>query len=128
MLINAICRSYPEEILALLKGEGSTDDHNTLSTLIFCTTSAIKKIGRFTEAPPNGIVYRGLGNMLLPQSFWLPHGDPAWRGGVERAVMSTTLDKAVALFYAGGRGTLIEIRVCRAQMGGSISLLSQVDN
>jgi hypothetical protein len=64
--------------------------------------------------------------MLLPPQFWVPHGSPAWRGGVERALMSTTADKAVALFYANGRGTVVEISVGRIQIGGDVSFLSMV--
>jgi hypothetical protein len=75
---------------------------------------------------PLSKVYRGLGRMLLPAQFWVPHGNPAWRGGVERAFMSTTADKSVALFYANGRGTVIEITVGRIQIGGDVSFLSMV--
>ena len=64
--------------------------------------------------------------MLLPRQFWVAHGRPAWRGGVERAFMSTTTDKDVALFYANGRGTVVEIRVGRIQTGGDVSWLSMV--
>ncbi len=71
-------------------------------------------------------VYRGLGKMQLPPQFWVPHGNPAWRGGVERALMSTTADKGVALFYADGRGTVVEISVGRIQIGGDVSFLSMV--
>ena len=64
--------------------------------------------------------------MLLPRQFWVPHGRPAWRGGVERAFMSTTTDKDVALLYANGKGTVVEIRVGRIQTGGDVSWLSMV--
>jgi hypothetical protein len=64
--------------------------------------------------------------MLLPAQFWVPHGNPAWRGGVERAFMSTTADKAVALFYANGKGTVVEISVGRIQIGGDVAFLSMV--
>jgi hypothetical protein len=64
--------------------------------------------------------------MLLPHEFWVPHGEPAWKGGVERALMSTTADKAVALHYANGRGTVVEIDVGRIQIGGDVSILSMV--
>ena len=64
--------------------------------------------------------------MLLPAQFWVPHGEPAWRGGVEKAFMSTTADKSVALFYANGRGTVVEIDVGRIQIGGDVSFLSMV--
>jgi hypothetical protein len=71
-------------------------------------------------------VYRGLGTMLLPSEFWVPQGDPAWCGGVERALMSTTADMAVAFHYANGKGTVVEIDVGRIQTGGDISFLSMV--
>ena len=64
--------------------------------------------------------------MLLPREFWVPHGDPAWRGGVERAFMSTTMDKDVAMDYAKGRGTVVEISVGRIQNGGDVSWVSMV--
>ncbi len=64
--------------------------------------------------------------MHLPSQFWVPHGTPEWRGGVERAFMSTTADKSVALFYANGRGTVVEIGVGRIQIGGDVSFLSMV--
>ena len=64
--------------------------------------------------------------MLLPYEFWVPHGNPPWRGGVERALMSTTADKSVALHYANGKGTVVEIDVGRIQIGGEVAFLSMV--
>jgi hypothetical protein len=64
--------------------------------------------------------------MLLPAQFWVPHGNPPWCGGVERALMSTTADKAVAINYADGKGTVVEIDVGRIQIGGDVSFLSMV--
>jgi hypothetical protein len=82
----------------------------------------------FARSPLSSLskVYRGLGKMLLPAQFWVPHGTPEWRGGVERAFMSTTADKSVALYYANGRGTVLEVSVGRIQNGGDISFLSMV--
>jgi hypothetical protein len=40
--------------------------------------------------------------------------------------MSTTADKAVALHYANGKGTVVEINVGRIQIGGDVSFLSMV--
>ncbi len=66
--------------------------------------------------------------MLLPSEFWVPHcSRKAIRpgaGGVERALMSTTADMDVALHYANGRGTVVEIEVGRIQTGGDVSFLS----
>jgi hypothetical protein len=117
--MNGILRNFPQNIIEMLNG-------NTMCTTLFCISSALKKIGRGTELPSNGKVFRGLGKMLLPSQFWVPHDTPAWRGGVERAFMSTTADKSVALFYAKGRGTVVEIRVGRIQIGGDITFLSMV--
>jgi hypothetical protein len=119
VLMNGILRNFPQRILDLLLG-------NTMCTTLFCISSALKKIGRGTELPRSGKVYRGLGKMLLPSQFWVQHDTPAWRGGVERAFMSTTADKGVAVFYANGRGTVVEISVGRIQIGGDISFLSMV--
>ena len=126
MPINAICRNFPPAMLQVLQGRGGAEQRNTLATLLFCISSGIKKLGQFARLPANRKVYRGLGAMLLPSQFWVPHGTPEWRGGVERAFMSTTADKSVALFYANGRGTVVEISVGRIQIGGDVSFLSMV--
>jgi hypothetical protein len=129
MPINAVCRNFPPAMLKLLEGNaeaGGTEQNNTLATLLFCIASGIKKLGQLAQLPANNKVYRGLGTMLLPSEFWVPHGTPEWRGGVEQAFMSTTADKGVALFYANGRGTVVEISVGRIQMGGDVSFVSMV--
>ena len=64
--------------------------------------------------------------MLLPSQFWVPNGTPAWRGGIELAFMSTTIDKSVALDYARGRGTVVEIGIGRIHVGGDVSFVSLV--
>ena len=117
--MNGILRSFPLSLLDLLAG-------NTLCTTLFCISSALKKVATGTELPRSGKVYRGLGKMSLPAQFWVPHGDPAWRGGVERAFMSTTAERLVALFYANGRGTVVEISVGRIQIGGDVKFISMV--
>ncbi len=117
--MNGILRGFPDYIKKLLAG-------NTMCTTLFCISSALKKVGKASELPRSGKVYRGLGRLLLPSQFWVPHGNPAWRGGMEKAFMSTTADKSVALFYANGRGTVVEISVGRIQIGGDISFLSMV--
>ena len=122
---NCIYRSFPPHIVELLRGDANTP-RNTMSTTLFCISSALIKLGRNTQLPENRKVYRGLGSMLLPQHFWVEHGKPAWKGGVERAIMSTTSDKAVALFYSGGKGMVVEISVGRIQIGGDVGWLSMV--
>ena len=124
--MNSICRNHPANIVKLLEGEDQGREANRLCTTLFCVSSALKKLGRSTEVPESRTVYRGLGAMRLPAEFWTPSGDPPWRGGVERAFMSTTADKNVALFYANGKGTVVEISVGRIQIGGDVSFLSMV--
>jgi hypothetical protein len=40
--------------------------------------------------------------------------------------MSTTADKTVALHYANGKGTVVEIDVGRIQIGGVVAFLTMV--
>jgi hypothetical protein len=97
-----------------------------MATTLFCITSALMKLGRHTQLPDNGKVYRGMGAMHLPPQFWVAQGDPPWKGGVERAIMSTTTDKDVAVFYSSGRGIVAEISVGRIQMGADMGWISMV--
>ena len=122
---NSIYRSFPPHMVQLMDGDDKFP-RNTLSTTLFCISSALVKLGRHTDLPENSKVYRGLGNMLLPSQFWVEHGQPAWKGGVERAIMSTTRDKDVALHYSGGKGMIVEISVGRIAIGGDVSWLSMV--
>ena len=124
--MNSVCRNHPPNIIHLLRGDGSAHEGNKLCTTLFCVSSGLKKLGRSTEVPETRTVYRGLGKMRLPKEFWMASGTPPWRGGVERAFMSTTADKSVALFYANGKGTVVEISVGRVQIGGDVSFLSMV--
>jgi hypothetical protein len=127
MPYNGVYRQYPPSIVQLLKGDVATGTpDNTLSTTLYCISSSLIKISRKTELPTGGKVYRGLGSMALPSKFWVPTGNPAWKGGVERAIMSTTTEKDVAVFYSSGKGTVAEISIGRIQMGGEMSWISMV--
>ena len=122
---NSIYRKHPEKMVELLKGDAASSD-NTMSTTLFCISSALLKLSRHTKLPEDGKLYRGLGNMLLPYQFWVAHDTPPWKGGVELAFMSTTSDQETALFYCGGKGTVVEIDVGRIQNGGDLSWISMV--
>jgi hypothetical protein len=50
--LNAICRSFPQSILDLLKGDGTVAD-NRMCTTLFCISSCLKKLSQFTELPEN---------------------------------------------------------------------------
>jgi hypothetical protein len=122
---NCLYRSFPPHMVQLLAGDAGTP-RNTLPTTLFCISSSLVKLGRQTNLPDNCKVFRGLGRMLLPSQFWVEHGSPAWKGGVERAIMSTTSDKDVAMHYSGGKGMIVEIGVGRIQIGGDVGWVSMV--
>ena len=48
--MNGVCRSFPESILDLLKGDGTAGD-NRLCTTLFCVSSALKKLSQTTPLP-----------------------------------------------------------------------------
>jgi hypothetical protein len=125
---NSLYRSFPPHMVDLLQGDkgASTNRRNTLSTTLFSISSALVKLGRHTPLPEHGKVYRGLGRMVLPLEFWAAHGQPPWKGGVERAIMSTTTDKDVAIGYTGGKGVVVEIGIGRIQIGGDVGWASMV--
>jgi hypothetical protein len=50
--MNGICRNFPETIMKLLEGGGTTGD-NKLCTTLFCISSALKKLSQKTELPVN---------------------------------------------------------------------------
>ena len=72
-------------------------------------------------------VYRGVSGGRLPHHF--RHADEyGVRGGVDPAFMSTTLDREVALHYAGssgGPGVVFAIQQGMVDRGADISWLSQ---
>ena len=73
--MNGICRSFPQSILDLLKGDGTAGD-NKLCTTLFCIGSGLKKLSQKTELPDTRCA-------SLPTS--LPqHCREAARGGKER--------------------------------------------
>jgi hypothetical protein len=96
-------------------------------TTIFVITSGITKLSKVTAIPPNRLLYRGLGGMLLPDRFWKPSA-AEFQGGVEYGLMSTTTDKAIAIHYSGvdkRRATIFEIQAGRIDIGGSLRFVSQ---
>jgi hypothetical protein len=122
--MNSVLRRSPSNILDLLRDNQS--DQNMLCTTIFCMVSALKKLSMRMEIPEDCKVYRGLGRKCLPRTFLTANGSPAWRGAVERAFMSTTTDKNVAIEYTKSGGTVLEISVGRVQIGGDMSWISMV--
>jgi hypothetical protein len=50
--MNGICRKFPQTIMKLLQGGGTTGD-NKLCTTLFCISSALKKLSQKTPLPEN---------------------------------------------------------------------------
>ena len=120
MLYNAVMRKSPEHVFNDLDG-------NHYETTIFCIVSGISKLSRKTALPPDRRVYRGLGGMILPETFWKAT-DGGFRGGIEWGFMSTTRSRQVAVSYSGQdkkRGTVLEIAVGRVDIGADLRWVSQ---
>ena len=75
--------------------------------------------------PKDRVVYRGLGDLELPEEFLKTDRFGA-RGGVEFGLMSTTEDLSVAVQYAGTKmPTVFKISVGAVDRGASLERLSQ---
>lgn len=99
---------------------------NKYTTTLHVINSLIVKVGKTTKASK---VYRGVSGGVLPESFWTPN-ELGIMGGVEPGFMSTTLEREVAVGYAGNSpergGIVLEIQQGMTSRGADISWLSQV--
>ena len=97
---------------------------NKYTTTMHVINSAVVKLSKLTFASE---VYRGVSGGRLPHHF--RHADEyGVRGGIDPAFMSTTLDREVALAYAGssgGPGVVFAIQQGMVDRGADISWLSQ---
>ena len=82
---NSVLRGFPGSVVKALKG-------NTYTTTIYCIVSGIIKLSKVMVLPEDRMVYRGLGGLDLPEAFMRPD-ECGVRGGVEKAMLSTTLDR-----------------------------------
>jgi len=94
------------------------------TTTLHAINSGIVKLSKLTKATT---VYRGV-DRLLPDEFWKASEDGVM-GGVERAFMSTSVDRKVALGYMNqSKQTvkiLFQIRMGMIDRGADVSCLSQ---
>ena len=121
-----LCCSRQDEEGVLLEAKPfseAKDKVNTYVTTLHVINSAIVKLSKLTTVSK---VYRGVGGMKLPASF-MEANDLGVRGGIEPAFMSTSLDRQVALEYAGGSdvGLVLEIQQGMVSRGADISFVSQ---
>ena len=88
-----VLRRWPVDSFKALNG-------NTYSTTIHCLVSAVTKISRVTKIPDGLLLYRGLGGIRLPESFY-KGGAAGFKCFVEWGFMSTTSNKDIAVQYTG---------------------------
>jgi hypothetical protein len=120
-LYNAVLRKHPPHVVQALQG-------NSYETSLFCIVSGVTKLSKHSEVPAGRLLYRGLGGMILPPSFWREPGGGGFRGAVEWGLMSTTASRAVAEQYSGAdqqRGTIFEIAAGRIDVGADLTWISQ---
>jgi Ca2+-binding EF-hand superfamily protein len=115
---NCILRGFPKTSIDGLKG-------NRYVTTLHAIVSGIRKMGRVEPIPEGRCVFRGLGGMILPSCFHEPN-ELGCMGGVERAFMSTTTKREIAIQYSGNKTpTIFQINIGEVDMGASLNLLSQ---
>ena len=87
---------------AVLRNKGKTEGNN-YSNVIHAILSGIAKLSQVSGIPAGRRVYRGVGGMRLPACFYVPN-DKGVLGGAERAFMSTTTNRDVAIY--------VRVRAC----------------
>jgi len=120
---NAVLRGIDTDVRPLEARFQSLCRGNRYASTLHCINSAVVKLSQLQRAVT---VYRGVGG-VLPDSFLSPNHFNV-RGGVERAFMSTTTDRQVALDYASGSGgacVVFAIEQGLADRGADCSWLSQ---
>ena len=109
-IYNMVLRKWPAEGLKAL-------NDNTFATTIHCLVSAVTKISRVTRIHDGLLLYRGLGGVRLPDSFYRA-SEAGFKCFVEWGFMSTTSHKSIAVQYTGiakGRSypTLLQVQRSR---------------
>jgi hypothetical protein len=104
---------------------------NMYSASIHCICSGLRKLCRTQEVEAGLILFRGFGNMALPEQFFDTDAQGC-RGGVECGLMNTSTDREVAIGYSGvdtGKvlPTVFEIKVGKTSVAADISWLSQFE-
>ena len=96
---------------------------NLYATTLHVINSAIVKLSKLSYAHK---VYRGIRDRGLPDAFWKAN-ESGVKGGIETAFMSTTLDRKIAMQYAGdGKiGIIFEIQQGMIDRGADLSWISQ---
>ena len=124
-MYNTILRRFPADDFKFFD-----DNQHLFTATIFVLVSAIQKLARVTQNPPNLLLYRGLGGTAaLPESFSV-RDSLGCTGFTEWGVMSATSQRDVAISYSGVNEKkpvpiVLEIRVGAVDRGASIKDFSQ---
>jgi hypothetical protein len=112
-------------INASLRKTSPVTDHSNVTHAI---CSGLTNLSRVSSIPESRKLYRGVAGMKLPECFWKRDAFGA-KGGVDRAFLSLTTQKPVAIQYLG-KGheklpTLFEVECSAVDKGACLSWLSQ---
>ena len=120
---NAVLRGWESAVRPLEAAFEQLCMGNAYVTTLNVINSCVVKLSVLTKAE---CVYRGLAGGLLPEAFRIADRFNV-RGGVEAGFMSTSLDRDVAISYAGSGsvGALFEIKQGMVDRGASLRTLSQ---
>ena len=103
---------------AVLRNKGKTEGNN-YSNVIHAILSGIAKLSQVSGIPAGRRVYRGVGGMRLPACFYV-RNDKGVLGGAERAFMSTTTNRDVAIY--------VRVRACALRCCVSLLAVCSMPN
>lgn len=101
---------------------------NAYTNTIHAVSSGVVRLSKLRRA--SSVLYSGLANGILPESFWRAPGLGGPRGGTEIGFLGTTPDLDVAMTYAtcngnAKRGHLLTIHSGALDAGAEVDWLSQ---
>lgn len=121
---NAVLRGLQSSVPSFRQRYEQLCCGNKYTTTLHAINSAVVKLSKLTVACK---VYRGMSGGRLPPSL-RTRNQYGVRGGVDLAFMSTTVNREVAVQYAGSSGgaaLALELRQGMVDRGADISWISQ---
>jgi hypothetical protein len=122
-----VLRQFPQAAYDSCKNDDDT--YNTYPTTINALLSGMQKLMWVAPVPDDRFVFRGLGGLNLPPTFF-EQDEFGVRGGTELGMMSTTRKFEVALQYTGHAKqkkmpTVFKIAINAVSRGAVLSEFSQ---
>jgi hypothetical protein len=119
-----VLRQFPQAAYDSCKNDDDT--YNTYPTTINALLSGMQKLMWVAPVPDDRFVFRGLGGLNLPPTFF-EQDEFGVRGGTELGMMSTTRKFEVALQYTGHKKmpTVFRIAINAVSRGAVLSEFSQ---